>query len=206
MRLFLEWIHCNRCNELYIKKKRKFYLLAGCHHVTCEQCTPLIQQTAVNGPPCYKCSLCLKAVRACQLDNSMPTHLKELFHPEPYKEGLNNAHILQFQERHRQRFFGHIDRIVSRLIDQYFNYIMIIIVIFFVKLFPIVIQKRSQDEIRNNIARYRNLSRQLYKDLLQAKLQRKQLERMVVKVKRREREHAMERLADFNSSSSSSSS
>lgn len=111
-RPFLEWIHCNSCYDIYINKNRKFYLFAGCHHIICEQCTVLIK-TAVNGPPCYKCTLCQKAVRACQLGNSMPAHLKELFHPEPYRDGLNSFHIQQFQEKHRDRLLAYIDRVVN---------------------------------------------------------------------------------------------
>lgn len=112
-RPFLEWIHCNSCYEPYIKKERKFYLMAGCNHISCDKCTVLIKQTAVNGPPCYKCSICQKKVRACLLDNSMPAHLKELFHPEPYKDGLNSFQIQQFQEKHRERYMAYIDRTVS---------------------------------------------------------------------------------------------
>ena len=107
------WIHCNRCYEQYVKKTRLMFLLA-CDHVTCVQCTQNVSETSVNGPQIYKCPLCGCQTRACKLGNEMPTHLKDLFHPKPYLDGLNTHRILEFQEKHRRRFLEYLDRNVRR--------------------------------------------------------------------------------------------
>lgn len=42
--------------------------------------------------------------------------------------------------------------------------------------------------MRKNIAHYRNLSRQAYKDLMEAKIQRRNLEKRIVQIKRNKKE------------------
>lgn len=106
---YILWIHCNRCYEQYMKKSRTMYLLA-CDHVTCEQCTQNISKANVNGPQIYQCPLCSRQTRACKLGNEMPSHLKELFHPKLYLDGLNTYRIMVFQEKHRRRFMDYLDR------------------------------------------------------------------------------------------------
>lgn len=109
---YIQWIHCNQCYEQYVLKTRYFYLLA-CDHVLCVGCVQNISETTINGPQTFKCSLCSKPTRACKLGNDMPPHLKELFHPEPYLDGLNTYRVMVFQEKHRKRFLDFLDRQVD---------------------------------------------------------------------------------------------
>lgn len=117
---YIHWIHCNLCYEQYMKKSRPFYLLA-CDHVCCEGCIKNISETTVNGPQLYKCPLCGRQARACKMGNEMPSHLKELFHPEPYLDGLNTYRIMVFQEKHRRRFTDYLDRQVRGFEHYIFN-------------------------------------------------------------------------------------
>lgn len=112
------WIHCNVCYEQYMKKSRQFYLLA-CDHVICEHCIQNVSELVVNGPLIFRCTLCCKQsssgskMRGCKLGNDMPSHLKELFHPEPYMDGLNTYRVMVFQDIQRKRFMDYMDREVN---------------------------------------------------------------------------------------------
>uniref|UniRef100_A0A1I8MYX4 RING-type domain-containing protein n=1 Tax=Musca domestica TaxID=7370 RepID=A0A1I8MYX4_MUSDO len=104
------WVHCNICYRMYFKKECRFFLLA-CNHIACEICLEgHLQQTDV-----YKCNLCLKITKACEIGNAMPANLKELFHPEPFSDGLNAFRVMAFQNKHRQRYFAHQETMASRL-------------------------------------------------------------------------------------------
>lgn len=110
---YIHWIHCNICYKQYIKKEQLFYLLA-CHHVICNLCLSEVPQM-INGPRVYRCGMCQKITKACEINNTMPKNLKELFHPEPYIDGLNHFQIMMFQTDHRRRFLEHQDTKVSVL-------------------------------------------------------------------------------------------
>lgn len=107
-KLYTHWIHCNICYKQYIKKEQLFYLLA-CHHVICNLCLTEVSQT-INGPRAYRCGMCQKLTRACLINNTMPKHLKDLFHPQPYLDGLDTLQITKFQIKHRQRFLEYMER------------------------------------------------------------------------------------------------
>uniref|UniRef100_A0A1A9WIJ0 RING-type domain-containing protein n=1 Tax=Glossina brevipalpis TaxID=37001 RepID=A0A1A9WIJ0_9MUSC len=156
---FLEWIHCNTCYDLYVYKTRIFYLLAGCLHIVCAKCIREKKPEDSNGPSHYKCSVCLKLARACQVNNNMPKHLKDLFHPFPNKEDLNMSVVLQFQQRHQQRFRHYIQRMTSFL-----------------------------DERQENLSKRRDGAKTLYQQLREARSERKQLEQRMTLVKKRHRE------------------
>ncbi|XP_013114027.2 RING finger protein vilya-like isoform X1 [Stomoxys calcitrans] len=109
---YVHWIHCNKCYQLYIKKEVSFYLLA-CKHVICSLCAIELPQS-INGPRAYKCPVCSQTTRACVIGNTMPKNLKDLFHPQPYLDGLDNYKIMSFQQEQRKKFFEHMYKLETR--------------------------------------------------------------------------------------------
>lgn len=123
----LLWIHCNVCYELYIKKERRFFLLA-CNHVLCIGCVQEISDRKVNGPKVYNCRICKDKTRACEMNNNMPAHLKELFHVEPYQEGINTMTVLKFQNIHIRRFIKFLFKgVIIVLLNDYMAYTLFLI-------------------------------------------------------------------------------
>ncbi|XP_075164393.1 RING finger protein vilya-like [Haematobia irritans] len=115
---YIHWIHCNKCYKMYIRKEVRFYVLA-CRHVLCNSCIIELDQLS-NGPRIYECTICKEIARACEINNTMPKQLKNLFHPKPYMDGLDTYNILRFQQAQRQRFMEHMDRleIQKKLMNQ----------------------------------------------------------------------------------------
>uniref|UniRef100_A0A1A9VYG4 RING-type domain-containing protein n=1 Tax=Glossina austeni TaxID=7395 RepID=A0A1A9VYG4_GLOAU len=147
---FLEWIHCNSCYDLYVYKTRIFYLVAGCFHVLCVKC---IRESH------YKCAVCNKAARACEINNNMPPHLKNLFHPFANEDDMNIFAIVQFQQRHQQRFRNYLDRM-----------------------------NRSLKENKAVLLKRRDVAKTIYQQLRETRAERKQLEQRLLMVKKRYRE------------------
>ncbi|KAL9893169.1 RING finger protein vilya [Glossina fuscipes] len=156
---FLEWIHCNSCYDLYVNKTRIFYLVAGCFHVLCAKCIREVKPAGSNGPSHYKCAVCNKAARACEINNNMPTNLKNLFHPFPNEDDMNLFAIVQFQQRHQQRFRNYLDRM-----------------------------NRSLKENKAVLLKRRDAAKTTYQELRETRAERKQLERRLLMVKKRYRE------------------
>ncbi|XP_037960147.1 RING finger protein vilya-like [Teleopsis dalmanni] len=108
----LQWIHCNRCFEIYSKKEHQFLLFA-CNHIACENCCPA--QLVTESMPTYKCPICAKIVRGRIINNTLPQQIKILFHPEPWLKDLPTIRITEFQERHRAHFLRGMDRISQNI-------------------------------------------------------------------------------------------
>ncbi|KAH8342691.1 hypothetical protein KR067_013427 [Drosophila pandora] len=109
------WIHCNRCYELYARKKLKLFLLA-CHHVSCEKCVKVCVGRTPSDALIYQCPICRKEVRGREVGNNMPSGIKMLFHPEPWS--LHNDFIETFQEsnsRHMAKFKERQEKLVAKL-------------------------------------------------------------------------------------------
>ncbi|XP_023293423.2 RING finger protein vilya [Lucilia cuprina] len=155
---YTHWIHCNRCYEQYINKKRHFYLLA-CDHVCCFECVENISETLINGPQIFKCPLCSRQTRACKLGNEMPPHLKELFHPDPSLDGLNTYRIIAFQEKHQKRFMDYLDR-----------------------------QYNTMQDRKKEVIRIKELARKHYQQMGELKTERKHLEKRVIAIKQQRKE------------------
>lgn len=106
------WIHCNRCYELFIGKKIIFFMLA-CQHVICEKCvTATMGHTPVDAPV-FMCPICRKRVRGRQVNNTLPTSLKEMFHPEPWIDGLPYDRVYKFQTDNHKSLEAYINKEVS---------------------------------------------------------------------------------------------
>ncbi|XP_067647793.1 RING finger protein vilya [Eurosta solidaginis] len=95
------WIHCNRCFEIYVLRRRRIVLLV-CHHIICEKCVGTPPVNAPNRSNELICPLCKKMQCFRLLCNVMPAHFKELLNPEPWREP--NERILNFQAKHRTHF------------------------------------------------------------------------------------------------------
>ncbi|XP_013114030.2 RING finger protein vilya-like isoform X1 [Stomoxys calcitrans] len=104
----IHWIHCNVCFIMYMRKERSLYLLA-CHHIVCENCKQDYVPKSSPKLQICTCPLCFKLSKFSEINNSMPKILKDLFHPEPWKDGLNNFQIMMFQSKHRQRYLDYLD-------------------------------------------------------------------------------------------------
>ncbi|XP_017468066.1 PREDICTED: RING finger protein vilya isoform X2 [Rhagoletis zephyria] len=103
----LYWIHCNRCYEIYVHKRRRIFLLA-CYHTICEVCVGVPSANTVTVPNEVNCPLCKKVQRFRVLCNMMPSHFKELFTPEPWREPTER--VLTFQSNQRQSFLKAMSR------------------------------------------------------------------------------------------------
>ncbi|XP_018785487.1 PREDICTED: RING finger protein vilya [Bactrocera latifrons] len=97
----LYWIHCNRCLEIYIRKRRRLFLLS-CNHMICEKCATTLAINHINVSSEVHCPICNKTQRYRVLCNVMPAHAKELLNPEPWREP--NERILNFQAKQRDSF------------------------------------------------------------------------------------------------------
>ncbi|XP_054085562.1 RING finger protein vilya isoform X1 [Zeugodacus cucurbitae] len=108
----LYWIHCNRCFEIYIRKRRRILMLS-CNHMICEKCatTPSINHINVSSE--VNCPICKKLQRYRVLCNVMPAHAKQLLNPEPWREP--NERILNFQAKHRDSFKNGVFRRLSEV-------------------------------------------------------------------------------------------
>ncbi|XP_034489978.1 RING finger protein vilya [Drosophila innubila] len=103
------WIHCNSCFVHFIDKKNILFLLA-CQHVICEKCVTANLGRTPSDAPTYTCPMCKKQVRGRQVNNSLPTNLKDMFHPEPWIDGLAHDFITSFQKAHFKSLDMHIAR------------------------------------------------------------------------------------------------
>ncbi|KAL7744920.1 hypothetical protein ACLKA6_007194 [Drosophila palustris] len=103
------WIHCNSCFVHFIDKANIIFLLA-CQHVVCEKCVTANLGRTPNDAPTYTCPMCKKQVRGRQVNNALPTNLKDMFHPEPWKDGLPYDQISSFQKAH----FNNLDQHLAR--------------------------------------------------------------------------------------------
>ncbi|XP_075161107.1 RING finger protein vilya-like [Haematobia irritans] len=167
------WIHCNTCYETYIKKDRSFYLLA-CHHILCASCLKARVEYSPKRSQVVKCPLCVKQAKFCEINNTMPKGLKELFHPEPWRDGVNNFQIMEFQGKHRKRFLEFLDSRDEKIKDLC----------------------RGVSSAKDNAQR----TSQLFED---AKAERKYLEKRVRLIKEHRRSLDDNRLGNSFSSSSS---
>ncbi|XP_017064303.1 RING finger protein vilya [Drosophila eugracilis] len=95
------WIHCNSCCDLFAEKKSVFFLLA-CHHVFCKRCVKAAVGHTPSDAPIFDCPICRRSVRGRQVGNTMPNHIKQFFHPEPY--ALSNDFIETFQRGNHRHF------------------------------------------------------------------------------------------------------
>lgn len=109
----LYWIHCNRCFEIYIRKRRRIFLLS-CNHMICEKCATTLATNHINVTSEVNCPICKNIQRYRVLCNVMPAHAKELLNPEPWREP--NERILNFQTRHRESFKKEMFRMVCHQI------------------------------------------------------------------------------------------
>ncbi|XP_032597357.1 RING finger protein vilya [Drosophila grimshawi] len=100
------WIHCNSCFDFYIDQ-RIIFLLA-CQHLACEKCVTASIGRKAGDAPSFMCPICGKRVRGRQVNNALPTNLKDMFHPEPWHDGLPHDVIDTFQKDHRKRLEEHI--------------------------------------------------------------------------------------------------
>lgn len=148
------WIHCNKCFALYIHKERIIFLLA-CQHVICERCVTVTLGRMPNDAPTYKCPMCGKQVRGRQVNNALPPNLKDMFHPEPWADGLNHRLITSFQRAHHISIDEHIQR-----------------------------KLREWDKIDKDIELAQKLCRKHYLEQHRLRLQRKQAEYHLRKVRR----------------------
>ncbi|XP_014095270.3 RING finger protein vilya [Bactrocera oleae] len=108
----LYWIHCNRCFEIYIRKRRRIFLLS-CNHMICEKCATTLATNHINVTSEVNCPICKNIQRYRVLCNVMPAHAKELLNPEPWREP--NERILNFQTRHRESFKKEMFRMRSEM-------------------------------------------------------------------------------------------
>lgn len=106
------WIHCNCCYDFFIDKKNIFFMLA-CQHVICEKCvTATMGHTPVDAPV-FMCPICQKRVRGRQVSNSLPTTLKDMFHPEPWTDGLPYDRVYKFQADNHKSLVANINKGVN---------------------------------------------------------------------------------------------
>ncbi|EDV45675.1 RING finger protein vilya [Drosophila erecta] len=101
------WIHCNSCCVLFCDKQHAFFLLA-CHHVFCERCIKVSAGRTPSDAPIFECPTCRRSVRGRQVNNSMPNHFKQLFHPEPFTVG--NDFVETFQRGNHRHFDKYKER------------------------------------------------------------------------------------------------
>ncbi|KAL7726794.1 hypothetical protein ACLKA6_001506 [Drosophila palustris] len=63
-----------------------------------------------NDEPTYTCPMCRQRVRGRQVNNDLPTNLKDMFHPTPWADGLPYDHISSFQKAHFNSLDQHLVR------------------------------------------------------------------------------------------------
>ncbi|KAM8702774.1 hypothetical protein ACLKA7_005136 [Drosophila subpalustris] len=63
-----------------------------------------------NDEPTYTCPMCRQQVRGRQVNNDLPTNLKDMFHPTPWADGLPYDHISSFQKAHFNSLDQHLVR------------------------------------------------------------------------------------------------
>ncbi|EDW65445.1 RING finger protein vilya [Drosophila virilis] len=103
------WIHCNCCFEHYVDEQSMLFLLA-CQHVICEKCVTASLGRIPGDAPTYTCPICRKNVRGRQVNNALPTNLKDMFHPEPWRDGLPHDLIDAFQKANINSLDTHISK------------------------------------------------------------------------------------------------
>ncbi|ALC48922.1 CG2709, partial [Drosophila busckii] len=101
------WIHCNRCFTHFVNRQSIMFLLA-CKHVICEKCVAANLGRTPSDAPTYKCPMCQQLVRGRQLGNSMPSNLKDMFHPQPWLDGIHHDVVDTFQRANCDHLDKHL--------------------------------------------------------------------------------------------------
>lgn len=107
----------------------------------------------------------------------MPQNLKNLFHPFPNEDDMNIFAIVQFQQRHQQRFRNYLDRM-----------------------------SRSLKENKAVLSKRRDVAKTIYQQLRETRAERKQLEQRLLTVKKRYREMEEKKLNQSRSHNATESS
>ncbi|KAL5279959.1 hypothetical protein ACFFRR_004148 [Megaselia abdita] len=93
----LFWIHCYKCFELFLKKKRQFFL-CECRHIICGLCLKRVDQKKAV------CPICVKPNGFLLIENSMPKQFRMLFHPNPTSFKYIDWKIVLFQNDAQKHF------------------------------------------------------------------------------------------------------
>ncbi|KAH8386920.1 hypothetical protein KR093_003544 [Drosophila rubida] len=148
------WIHCNCCFVHYVDRENIIFLMS-CNHIVCNKCVTVTMRRTPVDAATYTCPICKKLVRARQVNNMLPSNVKQLLHPEPWNDGLPHKTIDRFQRTHHKS----LDQQIMR-------------------------KEREVIKLDKDLELAKKIVSKQYLDHQQLRMERKQLEFQVQKVQR----------------------